>query len=284
MRNRVLPQFSASDDWLNSAFAQIGELVCEEESPELNGAALAWVTALLMHGSTASMSQYLTNYAALTSRLEGYASLRRGLRSLRSSATIVRCTERAAPLTGFMAQIRSGSNRVLTPNAFSHDYLPPNHASAREAIRQIFRLRAKWTHRRDRTAALALSTYITFLTVHPFVDGNGRTCRMLLAADSMGGHRCDPAATLATFLLKSQHSLPFHISAKCARAGDFNMLSNCYRTSLDFTSAHLVPLLVELDQVPPSEHDRQALWAERIFSLVVDAFGQGNSRISSFAL
>jgi len=282
MLERALPSFSASNDWLKAAFHEIGGLVREGESLELHGAAPAWVAALLMHGSTASMSQYLTNYSALSTRFEGFAALRRGLWALRNSSTIERCVERAEPLSGFKATIRSNANRVLTPNAYSRDYLPPNPEAARDASMQIFRLRAQWGSKGNRATALALSTYTTFLTVHPFVDGNGRTFRMLLAADSMGVGRCNPHPALATFLLKSQQSLPFHISAKCARAGDFNMLAHCYHSSLAFTCSTLSPLLRSLDRIPPGEHREQVRWAEEIFALVFEALNQGNSRVGLF--
>jgi len=105
---------------------------------------------------------------------------------------------------------------------------------------------------------------------------------MLLSADAMGGRHCDPIGALAILLLKAQQSQPFHLSARCARAGDFNMLASCYRESLRFSQDRLSPLLVSLDRVPSDEYEHQLEWVGRIFSLVFEAFNQGESRSSSF--
>ncbi|WP_425478453.1 Fic family protein [Xanthomonas hyacinthi] len=237
-----------------------------------------------MHGSTTSLPDYLANHRKLLEQFEGFRSLKRGLWSLRSAGTLDTCVVRAQSLTAYKAKIRTTTNRVLTPNAYSRDYLPPNPVSAREACRQIFRLRAAWTAKAERNNALALSTYITLLTVHPFEDGNGRTCRMLLAADAMGGDRCDPISALAGLLLKGQQSMPFHLSARCARAGDFHMLAECHRSAMTFASANLTPILLALDSVPSDNYDKQSYWAERLFMGITEGLHQGNSGLGTISL
>lgn len=282
--DRKIPQFSASAGWIQSAFADLGDLVCEQQYPSLNGAAPGWVAALLMHGSTEGLPNYLENHAKLMEKFESFGILKRGLWSLRSAGTLETCIFRASPLTAYKAKIRTTANRVLTPNAYSRDYLPPNPVSAREACRQIFRIRAAWIAKADRNNALALSTYITLLTVHPLEDGNGRTCRMLLAADTMGGDRCDPVGALAGLLLKSQQSMPFHLSARCARAGDFHMLAECHRSAMAFASVNLTPILLALDKVPSDDCEKQIFWAEQLFMGISKALHQGNSGLGAISL
>lgn len=270
------PPFSASKEWILSAFGDIGGLLGQFDVPAHGGLATSWVAALMMHGSTQCISRFQENYDLLLSRSGGVSQLQRGLGALKASGTYGSCLDRIAKLTGFRASQRTTGCRVLTPNPYSRDYLPPAAVGASEAVRHIFRLRAQYRGSERSDAARALATYITLLTAHALVDGNGRTARMLMVADSIAGSVSRPILPLAALWLKSQRALPFHLSARCARAGDFQMLADSFVSATRVVTDRIGPLLQDLDAVSLDDSITQSRYAAAMHAVVSGSLDHGS--------
>ncbi len=262
------PNFSASSAWIASAFSDLGELISEKECRTFGGAAIPWIVALSMHGSADSVAAYEMNCRQLLSRYSTELALKNALRDIRQASTINSWTERAGRLEGGTSLVRSGFGRILTPNQYSRDYLPPDANRARAASNEIFKLRGQFVSKGCNHVAVALATYITLLTAHPLVDGNGRTARALFVADATVVEQGVSSFALAAVLLKGKRSAEFHLSAKCARAGEFFMLAECFGSALDGIARSVHPILAALTATPFSSFDEQVALAEEIHGLL----------------
>jgi len=239
-------RFSASHVWVSSAFGELEAMLedhCQEEA-DVQVEGLAWIIALLRHDSFESEERYQENYRSLRARYAGDALSDR-LRLAASGSTLREIMKRACGLTGHSPAVRTSGVGIVTRNAFSADFLPPEPMRAKLAI-------DAWFERRlvpagpNGTIGRALASYLVFLTIHPLKDGNGRMARMLFAADHAQRIANMPRHVLALILLQREQRQPFHLAAKCARVGDFQMLASCYLEALDMASRGFGDLLAEL--------------------------------------
>lgn len=276
------PNFSASSAWIASVFSDLSELTSERKCQLFDGAAIPWIVALSMHGSGDSAAAYVLNCRQLLNRFSTEEELTNALTGVRQAVTVNSWVERAGRLTGEKCLVRNGFSRVLTSNQYSRDYLPPHAERARAACVEIFTMRGKCSSSGGSHVAMALATYIALLTVHPLVDGNGRTARALFVADATGKKRGVSSFALATVLLRRKRSAEFHLSAKCARAGDFFMLAECFGSILDDIVKTAHPMLTALSAAPFDSFDEQVLVATEMHGSLCGYLPQAAGRPSVF--
>lgn len=205
----------------------------------LADAAWPWLLALLHHDSLASFEAYRTVVASLQQRHAG-AGLQRKLLDVASSTNLATLARQAAPLCGLHAALRRGDIAIHTDNPLTRDFLPPLAARVTLAAKMFFEFRQAGAH--TPSAAARIASYLILLTLHPYRDGNGRTARLLFAADTAAA--AAPATDLLGLVwLHGQRGARFHLAAKCARAGDFGMLFVLYAESVEQGTQRLhVPL------------------------------------------
>lgn len=125
------------------------------------------------------------------------------------------------------------------------------------------------------------------MTPHFLADGNGRTARLLFAADTITNLDDDLAPIFGLMMLKSEGSKPFHLAARCARAGDFTMYSTCFATCIQTATSRYgehVRLVARsvLNADPPQV---QIALAERLRAAIdLDLSGIHRARAMSIAL
>ncbi|HAL21360.1 MAG TPA: hypothetical protein DCP40_01305 [Stenotrophomonas sp.] len=277
------PHFSASSTWIASAFSGLGELLPGAACPSFAGAVIPWIVALSMHGSSENVAAYEANCRRLLSRYGTERALEDALGFIGQASSISSLIDRTGQLEQEKCRPRNGFARVLTPNRYSQDYLPPDAGRARAASKEIFRLREDSASRDGGRVALALATYISMLTVHPLVDGNGRTARALFVADATTIGAGVSSFALAAILLKTSRSAEFHMSAKCARAGDFCMLAECFRSALDCIAFSVHPILRELAAVPVANFESQFALARELHGMLCGHAAQGVGTSGTFA-
>jgi len=215
----MLLHFTARREWMEAAFEQAAGYPSESDSaPASCIETWSWLLALLMHDSLADVDAYLSAATRLASR-QGENTLARHLRTVSAASSATVLAHRASMLTGLHPRQRHGDIVIHTEHRFTRDFLPPPAPRITQAMVDLFRLRA----RASVNAATRIASYLILLTVHPFRDGNGRTARLLYAADTSAANA--PAENLLGLAwLHGERNARFHLAAKCARAGDFEML------------------------------------------------------------
>lgn len=220
--------FTASPQWMAAAFAQAGAVSgTQAQGPEVPDAVWPWLLGLLHHDSLASVHAYRAVVSSLLHRYDG-AGLQRKLRAIASATCLAMLARETAPLSGWHPALRRGAIAIHTSNCFSRDFLPPSPMQAAPAGKACFALRQAGAHTPN--VAARITSYLILLTIHPYRDGNGRTARLLFAADTLSAGD-SPADLLGLVWLHGQRGARFHLAAKCARAGDFDMLFALYAES-----------------------------------------------------
>lgn len=124
---------------------------------------------------------------------------------------------------------------ILTDNVFTSGFRPPSATRVATAFSTLIR----FSHSNgigssdyQRALSSALSFYLVFLTIHPFLDGNGRTARFFFAASVGRLGACAPLLLLALALMHRHRGAMFHFCAKIARIGTFDAFATLFDESL----------------------------------------------------
>lgn len=229
---------------MNQAFVELHEGFSTIRAPELECVAPSWLVALLMHNSFQSEEDYLQNHRTLDAQFDE-SKLKAQLWKIARCGTLDSLIRSIRNLTKTDSVVRAHTTRILTPNVYSQQFLPPTPHQAKLATERLFRLRSRYSTG-SASIASALATYFVLLTIPPLKDGNGRTSRLLFGADVFSRSRSGMILIIALILLKRQRSEHFHLAARCARAGDFSMLSTCFRETVDIAKAEYLGTLEQL--------------------------------------
>lgn len=132
-------------------------------------------------------------------------------------------------------ELRRKDILIHTDNVFSRDFLPPDPrraAAAFSALIRYFHAYMATSPGPYASLSLALSFYLSFLTIHPFTDGNGRTARFFFGACTSVLEEKSPPLILGLALMHRNRGSMFHATAKIARLGDFTPFVDLFRDSL----------------------------------------------------
>jgi len=217
--------FSVSDAWIDEAFQQMDSWSNSLGAEEISPGVAFQLLGLLMHGSLSGPEHFLRNVLELGRRvaMEGLLQRLVEVAEARTSPDLLR---KISLLTGSGAKTRSHGIRITTVDAFSEGFLPPDASRAWKATCRLFERRHQRVGGR-RSIGFALASYLVLLTIHPLVDGNGRTARALFAADCVA-NGLGAWPMLSLMLMQQDQNRLFHLAARCARQGDFGMLVSCY--------------------------------------------------------
>ena len=247
------PHYSTSPKWIKNCFEFLSKELTgvtelardsgvrdDADAPEWTA---SWILALLMHGSHCA-DTFVENHARLisTTTKKGLFEHLHEISEARKPADMLRA---AKPLSGLQGSVRRSTSRIVTRSFYSTNFLPPKAERIPGSLSVIFDLRSRLLHFNDVTGP-SLATYLTFLTVHPLVDGNGRTARLLFAADVLSKNRRNHFLVLALLFMHSNRSQLFHLSARCARDGGFEMIASCFTSSLKMITGDVLSCLSSL--------------------------------------
>ncbi|WP_340568360.1 Fic family protein [Stenotrophomonas sp. G106K1] len=231
--------FTCSGQWIADAFSQL-RLSCDVPLRRDVTCPLPVVTALLLHDSF-DHSEVFGRNLERHERLHAQGMLELALGRAFSACTLGQLSMALETITCMRPAQRMHGIGIVTQNSYSRRFRGP---PAVEAIRASVRLFNARRRRSERSGIeRALATYLVLLSIHPFVDGNGRTARMLFAADMLAhdGHAV-PRLMLGLILLHRGRGRLFHLAAMCARTGDFSMLATCYSEALTLADRFLPAL------------------------------------------
>ncbi len=213
--------FSTRPEWMAAAFAQAR--AWEGGRPpaaSCSDALWPWLIGLLHHDSLVDFATYRGNVSALAAR-HAADRLRPRMIAVSAATGIATLARESAALSGLHPTRRRADIAIHTENRFTRDFLPIPAKRLASAAQALFDLRQAGLHTTHATARIA--SYLILLTLHPYRDGNGRTARLLFAADTWAAAG-SPLELPGLIWLHGQRNARFHLAAKCARAGDFNML------------------------------------------------------------
>ncbi len=231
--------FTCSDQWIADAFSEL-RLSCGVPLRQDVTCPLPVATALLLHDSF-DRSELFERNLERHELLHAHALLEPALNRAHAACTLGQLSAALETITGLRPAQRMRGIGIATQNSYSQRFRGPSAVQAMRASVRLFSTRRRQTERSGIEKALA--TYVVLLSIHPFADGNGRTARMLFAADALAhdGHAA-PQLTLALILLHRGRGRLFHLAALCARTGDFSMLATCYSEALSLAGAFLPAL------------------------------------------
>lgn len=233
------PTFTCGDKWIDEAFAGL-RLSCEGLSRQDVGCPLPVVTAMLLHDSFECCSVFERNLER-HQWLHAQAMLEAALGRASGACTLGQLSTALETLTGTRPVQRTQGMGIATRNCYSRRFRAPAPVACVRASVCLFSARRRHAGRCGIERALA--TYLVLLSIHPFVDGNGRTARMLFAADALAHDgRAAPQLILGLMLLHRGRGQLFHLAALCARTGDFSMLAACYSEALTLAGTYLPAL------------------------------------------
>lgn len=185
------------------------------------------------HDSLRSEQAYLSDLVSTTGQPPEniITSMRRWIGSSKPSFF----SREGRKFTRMHLELRRQDILIHTDNAFSRDFLPPDSGRAAAAFSALIRYFHAYMATSPGPCAslsLALSFYLSFLTIHPFTDGNGRTARFFFGACASVLEERSPTAILGLALMHRNRGSMFHATAKIARLGDFTPFGNLFRDSL----------------------------------------------------
>ena len=221
--------FSTRPEWMAAAFAQAGawEGVHQASAASCSDALWPWLIGLLHHDSLVNFTTYRGNVSALAAR-HAADRLRPRMIALSAATDFATLARESAALSGLHPTLRRADIAIHTENRFTRDFLPVPAERLAPAAQALFNLRRAGLHAPHGAARIA--SYLILLTLHPYRDGNGRTARLLFAADTWVATG-SPLELLALAWLHGHRNAHFHLAAKCARAGDFDMLFGLHAES-----------------------------------------------------
>lgn len=231
--------FTCSGQWIADAFSQL-HLSCDVPLRGDVTCPLPVVTALLMHDSFDHSEAFERNLER-HEWLHAQGMLEPALGRAVSACTLGQLSTALETINCMRPVQRMHGIGIATQNSYSRRFRGPPAVEAIRASVRLFNVRRRHAERSGIERALA--TYLVLLSIHPFVDGNGRTGRMLFAADVLAHDRdAAPRLMLGLILLHRGRGRLFHLAAMCARAGDFSMLATCYSEALSSADRFLPAL------------------------------------------
>jgi len=246
--------FTCCDEWVNAAFVGLQscrDIPVRRDIPD----PLPRATALLLHDSFHGLEVFEANLAR-QARMQSKGTLEKALGAAFAARTLRKLGKALAPVTGLSPAQRMQGIGIRTRNPHSQRFRAPTAAEAGRAAGRLFEVRRRLLGQYGIGAALA--SYLVLLSIHPFADGNGRTARMLFAADVNALDREAAAhVLLGLVLLHRGRSQLFHLSALCARAGDFTMLATCYAEAMVLAGGLLPTLYADRGSQAPIDAYRR---------------------------
>ncbi|HVJ38482.1 MAG TPA: Fic family protein [Stenotrophomonas sp.] len=213
--------FSTRPEWMADGFAQARAWCSGQPAiAPYSDAVWPWLIGLLHHDSLADFAAYRAQGCALAARHQADRLCPKML-AISVASGVIALARESAPLSGLHPTLRRGDIGIHTDNRFTRGFLPVRAERLAPAAQALFGLRQAGLHTVHSAARIA--GYLILLTLHPYRDGNGRTARLLFAADTWAAG-ASPLDLLGLIWLHEQRNARFHLAAKCARAGDFNML------------------------------------------------------------
>jgi len=76
--------------------------------------------------------------------------------------------------------LEAGKYRSVPVRITGSMTIPPNHLKVSQLMTEMFETIQNFAGNQDETLDLAIESHYQLVTIHPFVDGNGRTARLLL--------------------------------------------------------------------------------------------------------
>ncbi len=181
--NSIATRFACSTGWISDQFQQMTPWQPSFQSKFTDIEILPWILGFLVHDSFDSFESYWKNAAKFAGIGSGdHARLLSKLTSASAQDRLDDLIMALRKLTGFRAVVRTGAVRISTRNDFSRGFLPPHSIEAGKAMETLFALR-RVPDGSTIEIGRSLASYMVFLTAHPLRDGNGRSARMLFAAD-----------------------------------------------------------------------------------------------------
>ena len=185
------------------------------------------------HDSLRSEQAYLSDLVSTTGQApeNTITSMRRWIGSSKPSFF----SREGRKFTRMDLELRRQDILIHTDNVFSRDFLPPDSRRAAAAFSTLIRYFHAYMAKSPgpySSLSLALSFYLSFLTIHPFTDGNGRTARFFFGACVSVLEEKSPPAILGLALMHRNQGSMFHATAKIARLGDFIPFGNLFKDSL----------------------------------------------------
>gem|GEM_PF-1356223 len=240
-------RFPCSDAWIDGAFEQLRDWEPKTQPRTFDARAQPWMAAFLVHDSFNGVDDYLEN-AARFRRLAASGRLGCSLDAAHRAASFRELKKSLEVLTGLSAFAHRGGMRINTANPFSRGFLPPHPNQAQRAMRRLIALRRELSEARRLSIGGALASYIVFLTIHMLSDGNGRSARMVFAADCLVTMpEISAQRIMGLMMLHQMRGKSFHLAAACARAGDMSMIATCFERAVVDSGPLLEQLAIALE-------------------------------------